>query len=70
MNDPQFHQHGGDHPAGSPPPRPRWKRIHHTPFFWVAAFFILLAMIVYITSNNLSMRPGQSLQRPMPAIAP
>jgi hypothetical protein len=36
----------------------------------VAACFILLAMVIYITSNNLSMRPGQGAQRPVPAIAP
>jgi hypothetical protein len=70
MSDPKFHQHGGEHPAGSPPPGPRWKRIRHSPFFWVAACFIMLAMVIYITSNNLSMRPGQGAQRPVPAIAP
>jgi hypothetical protein len=70
MNDPKFQQHGGDHQAEHPPSGPRWKRIHHSPFFWVAACFIMLAMVIYITSNNLSMRPGRSVQPPIPAISP
>jgi hypothetical protein len=66
MNDPQFQQHGGLHPA----PRPHWKRLHHSPFFWVAAFFIMLAMTIYVLTNNLSMGPGHKPQKAMPAIAP
>jgi hypothetical protein len=66
MNDPQFQQHGGPHPAH----RPYWKRMHHSPFFWVAAFFILLAMTIYVTTNNLSIWPGRGLHRPVPAVAP
>ncbi len=70
MNTPKFQQHGGDHPAEHPPHGPRWKRIHHSPFFWVAAFFIMMGMIIYIGSNNLSLRPGKGVQLPVPAIAP
>ena len=50
MNEAQFHQHGGPDAAS----RPRWKRIHHSPFFWIAACFILLAMIVYVVTGDLS----------------
>jgi hypothetical protein len=66
MNDPQFQQHGGPHPAH----RPYWKRMHHSPFFWVAAFFILLAMIVYVVTNNLAFRSDRTRQNPVPALAP
>jgi hypothetical protein len=68
MDDPQFqfHPHGGPHPAH----RPYWKRMHHSPFFWVAAFFILLAMTIYVVTENLSIGPGKKPQPPVPALAP
>ena len=70
MNDPKFQQHGGDHAAEHPPHGPYWKRMHHSPFFWVAAAFILLAMIVYVTTNNMAFWPGQKAAPPAPALAP
>ena len=70
MNDPKFQQHGGAHAADHPPHGPYWKRMHHSPFFWVAAFFILLAMIIYVTTNNLAFGPGQKAQPSVPALAP
>jgi hypothetical protein len=66
MDDPQFHQHGGLHPAH----RPYWKRMHHSPFFWVAAFFIMVAMIIYVMTDNLAFRPGHPAGKPVPALAP
>jgi hypothetical protein len=66
MDDPQFQQHGGPNPTR----RPYWKRIHHSPFFWMAAFLMLLAMAVYVVTENLAFRPGRSPQKPMPALAP
>jgi hypothetical protein len=66
MTDPKFQQHGGSDLVH----RLHWKRIHHSPFFWIAASFILLAMAVYVTTNNLAFRPGREPQKPAPAIAP
>ena len=66
MNDPQFQQHGGPDVAS----RPRWKRMHHSPFFWIAAAFILLAMTVYVVTDNLAFRPGQAPKNQVPALAP
>jgi hypothetical protein len=70
MNNPKFQQHGGASSAEHPPHGPAWKRLHHSPFFWVAAFFILLAMIVYIMSGNLSIGPGGKAQNAVPAVSP
>jgi hypothetical protein len=70
MNDPKFQQHGGAHAAEHPPHGPHWRRMHHSPFFWVAAFFILLAMVVYVTTNNLAFWPGKKASEPVPALAP
>jgi len=44
--------------------------MHHSPFFWVAACFIMLAMIIYVTTNDTAFRPGKSAQQPVPALAP
>ena len=44
--------------------------MHHSPFFWVAAAFILVAMIIYVTTLNLAFRPGHAPQAPVPATAP
>ena len=66
MNDPQFQQHGGPNLVH----RPHWRRIHHSPFFWIAACCILLAMAIYVATNNLSFRPRRAPQNPAPALAP
>jgi hypothetical protein len=44
--------------------------MHHSPFFWLAAFFISLAMVIYVVTENLSWRPGRTPQRPVPAVIP
>jgi hypothetical protein len=44
--------------------------MHHSPFFWVAAFFILIAMTIYVMTQNLSVRPAGKPQPPVPALAP
>ncbi|MEO7413618.1 MAG: hypothetical protein ABIZ81_09690 [Opitutaceae bacterium] len=70
MNDPKFQQHGGPHAAERRTQRPSWKRMHHSPFFWVAAVCIMVAMIIYVTTNNLSMVPGERAQPQVPALTP
>jgi len=44
--------------------------MHHSPFFWVAAFFIMLAMTIYVMTNNLAFWPGRASHRAVPALAP
>jgi len=70
MSDSQYQQPDGPHAAEHRPHVPRWKRIHHSPFFWVAAVFIMVAMIIYVTTNNLSIGPGTKALSPSPAISP
>ncbi|HEX2854740.1 MAG TPA: hypothetical protein VHO24_16025 [Opitutaceae bacterium] len=53
-----------------PPHSPAWKRIHRSPFFWVAAFFILAAMVIYVVTNNLAFWPGEKAQPAVPALTP
>lgn len=66
MDRPKFEQHGGPHPSR----RPYWKRLHHSRFFWISAFLIMLAMVIYVLSGNLAYRPGRPVRAPEPAIAP
>ena len=70
MNDPKFQQHGGAHAAEHPPHGPYWKRMHHSPFFWVAAVCLLGGMVVYVVTNNLAFWPGKKAQAPVPALTP
>jgi hypothetical protein len=56
--------HGGPHTDGSKPSGPYWKRMHHTPFFWVAAFFLLLAMFIFVTTDGFLLRPRARAQAP------
>jgi len=48
------HHHEPKPPAGGPD----LKRIHHSPLFWLGAFFFLLAIAVYVLSDDLSWRPS------------
>jgi hypothetical protein len=70
MNDHKYQQPGGPHAAEHPPHGPAWKRMHHSPFFWVAAVCIMLAMVVYVMTNNLAFWPGDKAQPPVPALTP
>ena len=53
-----------------PPHRPAWQRVHRSPLFWVAAFFILLAMTIYVMTDNLALRPDGKADKPVPALVP
>jgi hypothetical protein len=61
---------GGPHLVDHHSHQPAWKRIHRSPFFWVAALFIAAAMYVYVMTGNLASVPGQKAQQPVPALAP
>jgi len=44
--------------------------MHHSPFFWVAAGCIAVALTVYVVTNNLAFWPGSRAHDPVPALAP
>jgi hypothetical protein len=53
------HHEQGPHPKGSHHDhRPYWKRAHRDWRFWVAVFFISVALFIYVTSVDLSLVPG------------
>lgn len=41
-----------------PPDKPDWRRIHHSPVFWVGIVMCLAAIAIYLWSDDLSWRPG------------
>jgi hypothetical protein len=41
--------------------RPRdWRRIHHSPIFWVGVVLCLAAIAIYVLSDDLAWRPALS----------
>ena len=64
MNKSNYGQHGNegrerasvDHDV-SRDPRPYWKRAHHDWRIWVALFFMLAAITIYVLSDDLALLP-------------
>jgi hypothetical protein len=36
-----------------------WRRIHHSPVFWIGVVMCLAAIMIYVLSDDLSWRPGR-----------
>jgi uncharacterized iron-regulated membrane protein len=34
-----------------------WRRVHHSPLFWVGVLLFLAAITIYVFSDDLSWRP-------------
>jgi hypothetical protein len=34
-----------------------WRKIHHSPLFWVAVFLFLAAITIYVLTDDLSWQP-------------
>jgi hypothetical protein len=41
------------------PPRD-WRRIHHSPVFWIGLVLCLAAIAIYVLSDDLAWRPAPS----------
>lgn len=67
MDEPkQGHPHTEYKGDGGPRRQPYWKRAHHDWKFWVALVLMLVAMAVYLGTNDLSFRPHSPPQHPIP----
>jgi hypothetical protein len=64
MSKHHHHPHEG-HGEGNPPGSGD-KPLKHNWFFYVAGFFLMLALLGFILSNNLKIQPGP-LSPPAPA---
>lgn len=47
-------------------PGPYWKRAHRDWKLWVAVLIMLIAMGVYLRTNDLSHAPHEPLRQPVP----
>jgi hypothetical protein len=45
------------HHGGAEPARLNWRRVHHTRLFWVDLFLMLVAITVYVMSDDLAWQP-------------
>jgi hypothetical protein len=43
-------------------PRRDWRKLHHSPLFWVGVGLFLTAIMIYVLSDDLSWQPR--LKRP------
>ena len=34
-----------------------WRRVHHSPLFWIGIVLCLASITIYVMSNDLSWRP-------------
>ena len=65
------HHHHGMSDSGSVQQEhlPYWRRVHHDWRAWVVVSLMILAMIVYVLTDNLSFRfrrrPQQPVSRPL-----
>jgi hypothetical protein len=65
MNESNYGQHGNEGPERASvdsdvnhhDPRPYWKRAHHDRRVWVALFFMLAAITIYVLSEDLAFLP-------------
>jgi hypothetical protein len=46
---------------------PAWKRLHRDWRAWVVVLLMLAAMVIYVLSDNESLRPGGGTRQPVPA---
>ncbi len=45
---------------------PYWKRAHHDWKFWIAILLMLAAMVIYVKTNDLSVRPHNQMHQRVP----
>jgi hypothetical protein len=45
------------HPKKRAAPKRNWRHVHHSPWFWVGAAMCLAAILTYVFSEDLSLRP-------------
>jgi hypothetical protein len=58
--------HGEQDPNGDHESRPPyWRRVHRDWKFWVALSLMLAAMVFYVMSDDLAIRPHRQVQQPM-----
>ena len=71
MNDIERNHHVHDRSDNEGAQHPHnfyWRRAHRDWRVWVAVLLMIACVIIYVMSDNLSLRPGKQQQQPMPAV--
>ncbi|MDB5654517.1 MAG: uncharacterized protein JWQ94_2130 [Tardiphaga sp.] len=45
------------HDDAAQPGKRDWRRIHHSPLFWIGVAMCLAAILIYVLSDDLAWRP-------------
>ncbi len=78
-NEMSGNKHGNKHTIESEGAKPRdhahlrhlfWKHAHRDWRVWVAVLLMLALILVYVMSDNLSLRPGKRAAQPTPEAIP
>jgi hypothetical protein len=48
--------HGGPPGDAGLAHQPAWKRMHRSPFFWLAAVCIMVAMVIFVVTDGFALR--------------
>ena len=58
MNDDlaRIKKHHGGPPGDGSSRQPACKRMHRSPFFWVAAVCIMVAMVIFVVTDGFALR--------------
>jgi uncharacterized integral membrane protein len=57
--------HGSDHSSVHESHLPYWKRMHCDWRIWVGVFLMLVAIIIYVMSEDFAWLPRGQLQQPL-----
>ncbi|MGH6830343.1 MAG: hypothetical protein ACREDG_04240 [Methylocella sp.] len=52
-----MNKHPRHHRGAQEPARQNWRRLHHTRLFWIGLFLMLLAITIYVLSDDLAWQP-------------
>jgi hypothetical protein len=55
--DEKWGQVNSPHQDDKPKGKRNWRRIHHSPMFWIGIVLCLAAIAIYVLSDDLSWRP-------------
>jgi len=57
MSETNYGRHGNEGPARPSVHHPYWRRAHHDWRFWVALVLMLVAITIYVLSDDLAFLP-------------
>ena len=67
MSQHHHHDHKGHHHSDEASPSNGWKPGRHNWTYYAGAVLILVAMVIYLLSADLRLRPAAPVQPPAPA---